>query len=145
MPILVTPLTRRSFKNESLQDDLDAWAQAVRQVAHELHTPLIDLHARSVAAVHAMGGRAAIDLAKTPPPPEGLAAAETGTTSGAPKTPGAPAAVAASTEQLDRPQGPSEGGVRLHASPAPRRGAFSREVTEELARAVPDLRRELVP
>ena len=54
-----TPLTRRSFKNGSLQDDLAPWAEAVIKVARETGTPLLDLHASSVAAVQAMGARAA--------------------------------------------------------------------------------------
>jgi hypothetical protein len=74
VPVLVTPLTRRSFKNGSLQDDLEAWAVAVRQVAHDLDVPLVDLHARSVAAMQAMGASAAIDLAQSPPPLQVLVA-----------------------------------------------------------------------
>ena len=144
IPVLVTPLTRRSFKNGSLQDDLDAWAQVVKRVAREMDVPLIDLHARSVAAVQAMGARAAIDFAETPPPAAVLAAAETGTTIAAPKTPGAPPATPATTEQLELPQAhPTVVFDYTHLGPA---GAafFSRQVTEELARAVPDLRRDLV-
>jgi lysophospholipase L1-like esterase len=128
----------------SLQDDLEPWAQAVRAVAAEMTVPLIDLHATSVAAVQAMGARAAIDLAETPPPPEVLAAAVAGTTIAAPK-PNAPAASATSTEVLVTPQArPTVVFDYTHLGPA---GAalFSRQVTEGLALAVPDLRRDLVP
>ena len=143
IPVLVTPLTRRSFKQGSLQDDLEPWAETVRKVADELHVPLVDLHATSVAAVQAMGARAAIDLAETPPPPEVLAAAEAGTTIGAPKT--AAAAPAATTEILETPQAhPTVVFDYTHLGP---KGAalFARQVTVGLARAVPDLRRDLIP
>ncbi|HWW27954.1 MAG TPA: rhamnogalacturonan acetylesterase, partial [Caulobacter sp.] len=52
-PVLVTPLTRRQFKDGKLVDDLGPWAEAVRKVAAETGTPLVDLHADSVAAVQA--------------------------------------------------------------------------------------------
>lgn len=143
IPILVTPLTRRSFRNGSLQDDLAPWAEAVIKVARETNTPLLDLHATSVAAVQAMGARAAIDLAETPPPPEVLAAAETGTTVAAPKTaPGAPAPTG--TETLDTPQGhPTIVFDYTHLGP---KGArfFSAQVAAGLARIVPELRKDLI-
>jgi lysophospholipase L1-like esterase len=145
IPVLVTPLTRRSFKNGSLQDDLEAWAEAVRQVARAMAVPLVDLHARSVAAVQAMGARAAIDLAETPPPPEVLAAAETGTTIAAPKMPGVPAPSPRGTEELEQPQ--AHPTVVFDYTHLGAKGAamFSREIALDLARAVPALRHDLVP
>jgi len=143
IPVLVTPLTRRSFKQGSLQDDLEPWAETVRKVANELHVPLVDLHATSVAAVQAMGARAAIDLAETPPPADVLAAAEAGTTIGAPKA--AAAVSAPTTEILETPQAhPTIVFDYTHLGP---KGAalFARQVTVGLARAVPDLRRDLIP
>lgn len=143
IPVLVTPLTRRTFINGSLQDDLAPWATVVRQVAHEMNVPLVDLHARSAAAVQAMGARAAIDLAETPPAPDILAAAETGTTMSAPKLPAS--SPAATTEGLETPQGhPTVVFDYTHLGP---KGAalFSQMVTFELARVVPDLRLDLVP
>jgi lysophospholipase L1-like esterase len=142
IPILVTPLTRRSFRNGSLQDDLAPWADAVIKVAQETRTPLLDLHATSVAAVQAMGARAAIDLAETPPPPEVLAAAENGTTIAAPKTTAGPGP--ASTETLDTPQGhPTIVFDYTHLGP---KGArfFSAQVAAGLARIVPELRKDLI-
>ncbi|HSI16379.1 MAG TPA: rhamnogalacturonan acetylesterase [Sphingomonas sp.] len=142
-PILVTPLTRRSFKNGSLQDDLVPWAEAVIKVARDTGTPLLDLHATSVAAVQAMGARAAIDLAETPPPVEVLAAAETGTTIAAPKTAAAAPALT-STETLDTPQGhPTIVFDYTHLGP---KGArfFATQVAAGLAKIVPELRRDLV-
>ncbi len=144
IPVLVTPLTRRAFIGGSLQDDLAAWAQTVREVARSMNVPLVDLHARSVAAVQAMGARAAIDLAETPPPADILAAADTGTTIAAPKAIPTPPATPPTPAAAERPQGhPLVVFDYTHLGP---RGAafFSRQVTEELARAVPDLRPELV-
>jgi lysophospholipase L1-like esterase len=142
IPILVTPLTRRSFRNGSLQDDLAPWAEAVIRVARETGTPLLDLHASSVAAVQAMGARAAIDLAETPPPPEVLAAAETGTTIAAPKAAATPALT--STETLDTPQGhPTIVFDYTHLGPTGAR-FFAAQVAAGLARIAPDLRKDLI-
>ena len=140
IPVLVTPLTRRTFKNGSLQDDLQPWAEAVKAVAAEMNVPLVDLHALSVAAVQQMGPVEGISLAETAPPPEVIAAARTGTTIGAPKT----NAPSTSTEVLEKPQGhPTVVFDYTHLGP---KGAdyFSEMVAVELARVVPDLRRDLV-
>ncbi len=150
IPVLVTPLTRRSFKDGSLQNDLEAWSEAVRGVAKEMNVPLVDLSAASVAAVQAMGPVEAISLAETAPPQVVIDAAKTGTTIGAPKPP-APATPAApvtppaqSTEVVVTPQGhPTVVFDYTHLGP---KGAdfFSAMVTMELAKAVPDLRKDLV-
>lgn len=66
IPILVTPLTRRSFKGGTLDNDLVPWAAATRRIAQEAHVPLIDLNAESSAAVQAMGEAAADLLAEIP-------------------------------------------------------------------------------
>ncbi len=71
IPVLVTPLTRRTFKDGKLPNDLEPWAAATRKVAAELKVPLVDLNAKSVAAVQAMGQSAADRLAEVPPPPPG--------------------------------------------------------------------------
>ena len=142
IPVLVTPLARRPFKNGSLQDDLQPWAEAVRAVAKEMNVPLVDLHATSVAALQAMGPEAAISLAETAPPQSVIDAARTGTTIGAPKTEVQPAPTG--TEVLEKPGAhPTVVFDYTHLGP---KGAdfFSKEVTEELAKAVPDLRHDLV-
>ena len=144
VPVLITPLTRRSFVNGSLQDDLEAWATVVRQVAREMRVPLIDLHATSVAAVQAMGARAAIDLAETPPPPEVLAAADTGTTIAAPKPAGAATAAPRSTETLEQPLATPT--VVFDYTHLGRKGAalFAQQVSVGLAQSIPELRRYLI-
>jgi lysophospholipase L1-like esterase len=64
-PVLVTPLTRRSFKDGYVHDDLAPWAATVRTIARETKTPLVDLNALSLAAVQAMGPKEADKLART--------------------------------------------------------------------------------
>ncbi len=143
IPVLVTPLTRRTFKNGALQDDLAPWADSVSAVAKEMHVPVVDLHAASVAAVQDMGPVAALDLAETAPPPELVAAAQAGTTVGAPKT--AMPAPVTSTEVVEAPQArPTVVFDYTHLGP---KGAalFSAEVADGLAHTVPDLRRDLLP
>jgi lysophospholipase L1-like esterase len=68
VPVLVTPLTRRSFKNHILENNLAPWAAAIRKVAAEQQAALLDLNADSVAAVQAMGEEEADTLAVEPKP-----------------------------------------------------------------------------
>jgi pectinesterase len=61
--VLVTPLTRRSFKDGVLVNDLAPWADATRRVAQSRHVALLDLNADSSAAVARMGSAQADTLA----------------------------------------------------------------------------------
>lgn len=65
VPVLVTPLTRRSFKNGYVHNDLAPWAGTVRAIARTTKAPLVDLNALSLAAVQAMGPVEADKLART--------------------------------------------------------------------------------
>jgi lysophospholipase L1-like esterase len=65
--LLVTPLTRRTFKDGELPNDLRPWAEAVIRVGAEQSVPVLDLNAISHAAVAAMGQAAADTLAEPPP------------------------------------------------------------------------------
>lgn len=65
-PVFVTPLIRRSFKAGLHQDDLIEWAQAMKQVAHKLQVPLIDLHQMSKLKVISVGEDKADQYAETP-------------------------------------------------------------------------------
>jgi lysophospholipase L1-like esterase len=65
-PVLVTPLSRRIFKDGSLQNDLRPWAEATIGVATTQQAPLLDLNADSAAAVAAMGEAEADTLAMAP-------------------------------------------------------------------------------
>src|SRR6188768_721864 len=42
-PILITPLTRRQFRAGKLDNDLVPWADAIRKIAKDTNTPLLDL------------------------------------------------------------------------------------------------------
>ncbi len=150
IPVLVTPLTRRQFTDGQLIRDLEPWAQATRQVAAETGAPLVDLHAASTAAVQAMGAAQATRLAQSPPTPEILAAARTGTTiSSKPATPAAAAAASPKPPQQNNAQIEPMGQAKLafdytHLGPE---GAdyFATMVTAGLVQAVPALRRDLIP
>ena len=68
-PVLLTPLTRRHFKGGQLQNTLVPWADAVRAVAAETGTPLIDLNASSADLVQRLGAMEAARLSPGSPPP----------------------------------------------------------------------------
>lgn len=116
VPVLVTPLTRRSFKGAYLNDDLAPWSAATRKVARELKVTLLDLNQISADAVQKMGQQEADTLAMEAP---GAAA---------PAMPGSAAS---------EPQGtPKSTFDRTHVG---QKGAelFSGMVARELARLAP--------
>jgi len=128
-PLLVTSLTRRSFRNGVLENTLAAWAEATKKVAAEEKVPVLDLNAESFAAVQKMGPAEANLLAQAPPPDSIQRAAATGNSPPAPKTPA---------------------GVEPNGDPSPvfdythlgAKGSdfFGRMVARELTDAVPELR-----
>lgn len=71
LPVLVTPLTRRTFHGAQLENNLLPWAESMRRVASEQGVPLIDLNSVSFQAVQAMGQAQADTLAMEPPPKAG--------------------------------------------------------------------------
>jgi lysophospholipase L1-like esterase len=73
VPVLVTPLTRRTFHGAYLHNDLAPWAEATRKAAAREGAVLLDLNADSYAAVQAMGQEQADTLAVAPPPAAGAA------------------------------------------------------------------------
>ncbi|MFL6675228.1 MAG: rhamnogalacturonan acetylesterase [Massilia sp.] len=87
VPVLLTPLTRRSFKGPYLHDDLAPWAEATRKVARENKVGLLDLNTLSAAAVQAMGQDEADTLAQAPKPqqPASAPAGAAGEPQGTPK------------------------------------------------------------
>ncbi|HEY0624131.1 rhamnogalacturonan acetylesterase [Sphingomonas sp.] len=127
VPVLVTPLTRRSFTDGRLQNDLAPWAEAVRRVAAQKKVALVDLNARSAAAVQAMGEEAADRFAQAPKP-------------AAPAAPKPPQATEVVVNPAARPKLAFD---RTHLG---REGAdyFARMMAGELARAVPGMRRVLI-
>lgn len=75
VPVLFTPLTRRLFNGGKVERDLDPWAEAIRKVAAETDTPLIDLNTRSTEIVQALGPSVQNLTAEIPAPAEVAAAA----------------------------------------------------------------------
>lgn len=145
VPILVTPLTRRQFKDGRLVRDLDAWGEAIRKVATETRTPMIDLLRRSSDVVEVLGAAGSARFAQLPPSPEVASAMLSGTTiaanSGA-TAPGSPSAQNnAQVERFGDPK-PSFDYTHLGAAGA---DFFSKLVVDELATAVPELRPQLIP
>ncbi|MDB5746586.1 MAG: hydrolase [Massilia sp.] len=118
VPVLVTPLTRRTFKGRYLKDDLAPWAAATRRVASERKAALIDLNAISAARVQQMGQDEADTLAQAPRPAN----------YGAPATPGAIEPQGAPKSAFDRTH-VGEKGAAL----------FSGMVSTELQRLFPGL------
>ena len=61
-PVLVSPMTRRRFKDGKVDSILTPYAEAVRVVASKTGTPLIDLHRSSVALFNDLGDEGSADL-----------------------------------------------------------------------------------
>jgi lysophospholipase L1-like esterase len=124
VPVLVTPLTRRSFKGDYLKDDLAPWAAATRRVAAERKAALIDLNAVSATAVQKMGQDEADTLAQAPRPADA----------------GTPAAAPAGGSE---PQGtPKSAFDRTHVG-AKGAALFSDMVAIELVRLFPEMKKQL--
>ena len=67
IPILVTPMVRRTFEPDgTLKDDLQRYADAMKAVGAEKNVPVIDLHASSKALVEQQGPAKAVELADAP-------------------------------------------------------------------------------
>ena len=60
--VLVSPMTRRRFKDGKVHSILTPYAEAVRVVAAKTRTPLIDLHRSSVALFNDLGDAGSADL-----------------------------------------------------------------------------------
>ena len=126
VPVLVTPLTRRSFRAGVLENNLLPWAQAIEKVGQERQLKVLPLNAESYAAVQAMGETEADTLAVAPPPP----------------SPPQPAPSASTVAQPDQaklePQGaPKSAFDRTHVG---RKGAvfFAEMVLREFVQAYPE-------
>jgi lysophospholipase L1-like esterase len=138
-PVLVTPLTRREFKDGRLKNTLASWSDQVRAVAKAMDVPLVDLNALSAAQAQEMGAEMATKLAQEPPTDEELAAAKAGTTLTARPAPSEPAPITGDgargqvTRKFDYTH---LGDVGAEVT--------AKLVTQALARAVPGLRSQLV-
>ena len=141
IPVLLTPLTRREFAQGRLKSSLEPWSEKIRSVAQELKVPLVDLNARSAAAVAAMGAAEATRLAQVPPLPAELAAAKAGTTlppRPAPALEEVPANVQGPRGRVTRKFDYTHVGAEGAA-------LFASMVAQDLATAVPALSSQLVP
>jgi lysophospholipase L1-like esterase len=118
VPVLLTPLTRRTFRERVLQNDLRPWADATLTVAREQGATALDLNAESYMAVQLMGEQEADTLAMAPPPAAPL-----------------PSAPAAAVEPAGAPK---RGFDRTHVG-AKGAAYFARMVQRELVLAVPAL------
>jgi lysophospholipase L1-like esterase len=118
-PVLVTALTRRSFRDGKLKDDLEPWAAATRKMGADANIPVLDLHAESSAAVQKMGPSNANTLAMGPPPPVAVESAANGNSAPVPKA-----------------NGPEFDYTHLGAKGA---AYFGRMVADELVQALPEL------
>lgn len=142
-PVLLTPLSRREFRDGKLNDSLGLWADKIRSVATELQVPIVDLHARSIAALQKLGAEQSMALAQAEPSDEERVAAQSGTTLKA-----RPAEEARLPNVPTSPDGPRAQFQRkfdyTHLGDA---GAavFARMVAHDLAVAVPALRSQIAP
>jgi pectin methylesterase-like acyl-CoA thioesterase len=66
-PVLVTPLTRRTFRNGELVQELVPWADAMRKVGRAKGVPVLELNDESTVAVARMGPAEADTLAMESP------------------------------------------------------------------------------
>jgi lysophospholipase L1-like esterase len=151
-PVLITPLTRRMFKNGKVRNELSAWADATRKVAQEEGVPELELNAESAAAVQQMGPAEANTLAMAPPPASIANTAASGDSAPAPKPAARPGtnSVGASTNPV-----PANNVVERKGAAAPAfdythlgpKGSayFARMVCDELISTVPELKPYILP
>jgi lysophospholipase L1-like esterase len=151
IPILVTPLARRQFKDGRLQNDLEPWAASVRAVAAETGAPLLDLNADSAAALQVLGAMGSAQFAQLPPSAEVAGALLTGTTiastTGVPVAASIPAfpASAGQDNAAAEPMGTAKLAFDYTHLGATGASFFATMVTQEMAMAVPELQRNLIP
>jgi lysophospholipase L1-like esterase len=67
IPVLVTPMVRRLFKDGTLDNILAAWAGKMLAVANEMQVPVVDLNHASATLVSALGPNGASSLAQLHP------------------------------------------------------------------------------
>lgn len=117
IPLLVTPLARRTYRGSVLVNSLSPWAAGVRGVAHRAHVPLLDLNADSAALLQRMGPQAAAELAMAPQEKTG-----------------------SGTTLADSDAAPAPGGGRFDQTHLGARGGalFARQVADEWRAAMPD-------
>lgn len=145
VPILVTPLSRREFRDGKLHNTLASWSEQVRKVAKELAVPLIDLNAKSAQAVQELGPAAAMDWAQAPPSEAERAAASEGTTLQPPPSP--PGNAEDKTERATQPGARGRIKLKFDYTHLGAEGAklIAATIADELALAAPELAALIVP
>lgn len=140
--VLITSLTRRSFKDGRIKNDLLPWADATRKVAAEENVPALDLNAESVAALESMGPVEANTLAMAPPPPVVAESAASGKSVPAPK-----ATTPAPTPAVNVVERKGEAAPEFDYTHLGDKGSayFGRMVANELIAAVPALQLYVKP
>jgi len=61
-PVLITPMTRRKFRNGRIRSTLRPYAEAILKVGKEKQVPVVDLHAASVKMFNRLGDEGSADL-----------------------------------------------------------------------------------
>jgi lysophospholipase L1-like esterase len=145
VPILVTPLARREFKEGKLHNTLASWSDQVRKVAKELDVPLIDLNAKSARAVQELGPVAAMAWAQAPPGEGELAAARAGTTLQA--SPSPPGVAEDKAERATKAGARGQIKLKFDYTHLGAEGAklIAATIADELALAAPELAALIVP
>lgn len=135
VPVLVTPLTRRTFVAGTVDNNLRPWADAIVKVARQERVAVLDLNADSNAAVQAMGQDEADTLAIEPRPAGWVGPAV---------LPGAAGYGVGTPENVQRPSMPRTAFDRTHLG---HQGAayFAGMVESELKKALPGLGAEFSP
>jgi lysophospholipase L1-like esterase len=130
-PVLVTPLTRRMFRDGKLADTLEPWAEAATVVAKEESVPILDLYRESSATVQRSGPVEANTFAMAPPPPAYAESAKSGTSLALPPKPSSPG-----------PEPKGDPGPVFDYTHLGSKGSsyFGRMVALELANAVPEIK-----
>lgn len=139
-PVLLTPLTRREFRQGELRNTLDEWSDEVRRVATELEVPMVDLNAISAAQTQKVGAETATQFAQVPPTTDERAAAADGTTLKARPAPPHPATDKSGTG----PRGHVTRKFDYTHLGAVGAEVVSRWVAVALAPVAPDLRSQLI-
>lgn len=140
IPVLVTPLATRHFKQNAIYNTLLPWAEQVEAVATRSGTPLVDLNRQSAELFQKLGPLGSTSFSAVPPTEIERKAAEAGTT----LPPRVPKSLPVSSEApADDPRRRfTQDYTHLNNKGAE---AISSIVAARLAIAVPELRAYLVP
>jgi lysophospholipase L1-like esterase len=66
VPILVTPMHRRTFRAGKMTEELKPYADAMKAVAAEMKVPVVDLYTRSGTFFERLGDAGSADLSSSP-------------------------------------------------------------------------------